>query len=419
MTQIPVSNPEEIINYLDNLNIKNIIEDYFDKKDIEKIGLVDADEFKNIVNEINKKVGVKEMGKKEWDWLLNLIKKNSGDKINKTEAIKLYSKVVLIARDYLYSIPSSNNNITNNTKNIEESTKNIFTLIKEFKFDGDLNKGKSINTLVDLNENIFLASIGEKGKIIINKTNFNVQVYKNDFGFYVCNKMNSYILSAQNSEKKGTLLYSDYELNILEPVEMDDYHKDWISKIIPISINKIATSSGDKTIKIWEFISDKNLKLLNTLNKHTSDIISILKIHDKDILISNGYDKKLIIWDLNTYKINIEVDNICCCFINGMKELPNQRIIVSEENLFIIINYLNGEIIAKINSNITGCCFEIINDYLLIGCFDGSYLELNLKNYNQKNKTIKESNYITSMMKLSNNILIIGLHNGIIKIYKY
>ena len=45
MIQTPLFNPEEIINYLDNLNIKKIVEDYFDKKDVEKIGLVDADEF--------------------------------------------------------------------------------------------------------------------------------------------------------------------------------------------------------------------------------------------------------------------------------------------------------------------------------------------------------------------------------------
>ena len=200
---------------------------------------------------------------------------------------------------------------------------------------------------------------------------------------------------------------------------MSEKHKSWISKIIQLSDIKFATASGDKTIKIWEIQSSKKVKCLETLIGHNSDVISIIKINNKDLLISCSYDKRIIIWDLNTYAIVKEIKDVQCCFTNGLKELPNERIAVSEENSITIINYMIGEIITKINTEVKSCCYEIINDNLLVGCFDGSYLEINLNNYNKKIITEKETNYITSLMKLPSNILIVGLHNGIMKIYNY
>ena len=34
--------------------------------------------------------------------------------------------------------------------------------------------------------------------------------------------------------------------------------RNWISKIVQISENKIATSSRDNMKKIWEFVNEKN-----------------------------------------------------------------------------------------------------------------------------------------------------------------
>ena len=431
----PSSNPEELINYLNNLNISEEINTFFSNNDKNQNGLVDADSFKNIFTELNQKIGIKEemFGKKEWDWVLNLINKKSRDVLNKEEACKLYNQMVLIAKDYLYCLPPSNvkNIETNNIKKTNEielmnknnengKDNNMFLLLKKHIFVCDSNNSKSINTLIDCDDESFIATIGAKGKIKINKSNFEVISYKKNFGYYVSCKLNSYIFSAKNCDEEGTLLYSNMNLNKLESVEMSEKHKSWISKIIQLSDNKFATASGDKTIKIWEIQSYKKVKCLKTLIGHTSDVISIIKIHNKDLLISCSYDNKIIIWDLNTYSAVREIKDVHCCFINGFKELPKERIAVSEENTITIINYMTGEIITKINTKIKSCCFEIINDILLVGCFDGSYLEINLNNYNQRIKNEKEINYITSMMKLPNsNILIVGLHNGVMKIYNY
>ena len=46
---------------------------------------------------------------------------------------------------------------------------NFLKLIKEYKFEGDSINGKSINTIIDLYNDYFIVTIGERGKIILNK----------------------------------------------------------------------------------------------------------------------------------------------------------------------------------------------------------------------------------------------------------
>ena len=136
--------------------------------------------------------------------------------------------------------------------------------------------------MIDSDDKSFIATVGAKGKVKISKSNFEVISYEKDFGYYVSCKINSFIISAKNSDEEGTLLCSDINLNKIEPVEMSEKHKSWISKIIQLSDIKFATASGDKTIKIWEIQSSKKVKCLETLVGHNSDVISIIKINNKD-----------------------------------------------------------------------------------------------------------------------------------------
>ena len=59
-----------------------------------------------------------------------------------------------------------------------------------------------------------------------------------------------------------------------------------------------------------------------------------------------------------------------------------------------------------------------MNDSLLLmGCFDGSYLTFNMKDFSIKRLKEKENNYIACMMKLDDKTFVAGLHNGVMKIY--
>ena len=257
--------PDKMVGILDNLKIEKEVDDYFLENDKNNTGFVDADNYKNIFVNLNEKYGIPpKMGKKEWDWILNLINKKSRDTLNKKEAIELFNHVKLIARDYLCSLPNCNiqseSALNKRCDKIEKLEKDNFKLIKEYNFE-DIIKRKSINTIIDLENGNFLITTGERGKVIINKNNYDVISYKKEHGFYVCCKVNNSIISAINTDTEGTLWYSDLDINNLEQIEMEknEMHTSWITKIDQISENKIATSSGDNNIKIWEFINEKNL----------------------------------------------------------------------------------------------------------------------------------------------------------------
>lgn len=200
---------------------------------------------------------------------------------------------------------------------------------------------------------------------------------------------------------------------------MNDKHTEWITSIVDLGKDRFATSSGDGTIKIWHIDSETRLTLLSTLRKHTGGVISILKIRNNEKLVSCSYDNKLVVWDLRNYSIIYEIDGVSCLFVNGIKELIRQRIIVAGDNILVVVDCLKGNIIHQIPIETKVTCFELINDYLLAGCFDGSYLQIDIHSYDVKMKEEKETNYITSLLKLPKNVLVVGLHNGIVKIYSY
>jgi len=343
--------------------------------------------------------------------------------------------MIMIVKDYLYCLQTPTSNQPSYHKVISDSSitsnndatpiNNLYHVVKEFSFEDSIH-GKSINTLIDLNDKTFLVTTGERGKVLIDKETFEVLDYKSDFGFYVTAKINSKLYCVVNTETEGRLFHTDFELKELVLVTMpeNERHHGWVSKIVQLSSNRFATASGDSTVKIWEINNDNDsssnqVKLVKTLKKHTKDVITILKIATKDILISCSYDNKLIILDLRTFSVMKELDGIHPCFINGIKKLPNDRIIISEDKQSTVVNFITGVVLKTIPTEVNACCYEIIRDILLIECFDGSYLEMNMDNYHLKVMNAKEPNYITSMMNLSNIILVVGLHNGIVKIYKF
>jgi WD40 repeat protein len=73
------------------------------------------------------------------------------------------------------------------------------------------------------------------------------------------------------------------------------------------SVKSFATSSTDKTIKVWEIESGECLK---TLSGHDSDVKCVIKLPDNQ-LASGSHDRTIKIWDLNSGSC---VKTICSFF---------------------------------------------------------------------------------------------------------
>ena len=164
------------------------------------------------------------------------INKKITDKLNKKEAIEIVNHIILIARDYLHSLPSENISKANEGSSLNKITtinKNYLKLLKEHKFDEGTIKGLSINEIIDLNNEYFLYSIGERGRILLNKKDYKVVSYKKEHGFYVTRKVNSYLISAINTDTEGTLWYIDFNLKNLEKIEIEnEMHISNITKMV-------------------------------------------------------------------------------------------------------------------------------------------------------------------------------------------
>ena len=123
MEQIPPSNPDELLNYLDNLNVEKEVDEYFSKNDKNNSGFIDANNYKNIFTNFNQKLGLKNrLGIKEWEWVLNLIK-------NKIDDMSI--KDLMVGHSYFMS---KDGNLLSKWKY------EIFPLLMEYYKDGICSK---------------------------------------------------------------------------------------------------------------------------------------------------------------------------------------------------------------------------------------------------------------------------------------
>ena len=69
---------------------------------------------------------------------------------------------------------------------------------------------------------------------------------------------------------------------------------DWVSSLLNLENDEIASGSGDKSIIIWD-LKSRSKKFV--LEGHSDTVRSLLKL-DNDEIASGSSDKSIIIWDL-------------------------------------------------------------------------------------------------------------------------
>ena len=204
-------------------------------------------------------------------------------------------------------------------------------------------------------------------------------------------------------------------------------HFSWVLCIINLKFNKLASSSADKTIKIFK-IQDNNYEILQIFNYHLDNVNKIIELKNKN-LVSCSKDKSIIFYtkdnnDIYKKDYQIYINNYCGNIIQ-IKENEISYLEYNYDYRYNIYFYdfkerKNKSLMLEINNSGTLGPFNMITKNLLI---IGGYNKISIINVNQykliKVIEITESSYaIYGFCMLNEYMFLTGSDNGIIRQWK-
>ena len=204
-------------------------------------------------------------------------------------------------------------------------------------------------------------------------------------------------------------------------------HNYSITKIIELKNENLITFSLDCSFKIWKLNNNNNKYEIINEFKDTNELSDGLEIKDNEIIFYSVYSKpnSLVFYDLNKNKkiktlnnLNLSID------IHGEKtnKLNDDEIVVAGNKKVYLIDFNNYEILHEINTNFYNCSIlKLSNNLFLVGDENGNITQYKIEN----KKIIKESSKLKSHDKwifsivITNDMIISGNGNNIdIKIWK-
>ncbi len=191
-----------------------------------------------------------------------------------------------------------------------------------------------------LQENFIYEQLEEKiingDNIVINSYSFEKIKKKDDLGGII------YTLLDLNSYEENLIAIGNYQViefyivpNLTKKFSLQG-HKNYIWDLLYIDkVNKdyIISSSQDKTIKLWNMLTQNCIKtFLGHENWVTSITLSYNSITNNYNLISNSYDHKIFIWDLNNEKYIDSIENVYGKIVSVVNNFNPSFIIYGNNN---------------------------------------------------------------------------------------
>ena len=338
----------------------------------------------------------------------NKIEINLNDQINKMEN--------------LIKLLKTNENEINNKK-IDEFKNFKIENVKNIKI---LNNNEGwIYSIKILNDGRLIAGDSKSNLIIYNKETFNVEIIiKNNLGDllnFIQLKNKNIVCSFDN---ENTLKIIKINKNEYENIQIiKNSHNKNINKIIELNDEKLITFSSDFYFKIWK-LNNNNYEKINEI-KENFELCDGLEIKENEILfVLNNNPQSLIFYDLNKNE-NIKIlNNLNLCFgcLCRIIKLNNNEVVIAGNKNIYLIDINNYLILYKIYSENRNNCILKLNDNLfLIGDENGTINQYKIDN----KKIIKEStkinahkNEIYSLTFLNDLIISGDGYNNDIKIWK-
>lgn len=196
-------------------------------------------------------------------------------------------------------------------------------------------------------------------------------------------------------------------------------HSHWVWKVIILPNYQITSCSEDKTIKLWK--GDPPYNLIQELIGHNKGVTTILHLRRKNKIISGSADKTLRIWNIITYQCEAIFKNVYSHLGNSILEISNSKVMVGGNNTISIINVINYKIEHSItNSSLNSgyALLKIRNDNILCGCY-GRILIYNMRSNTIQIKNNAHNGDIYDFININRNQFASCSYDGTIKIWNY
>ncbi len=280
-------------------------------------------------------------------------------------------------------------------------------------------KLKNINCKKIHNDQINLIKKFPSGKLISTSNDNSIKIFNENLDL-IQNIKNAHEdwITYLNIKDENNFVSSSYDESIITWLKKNDIfekniiienaHNHFINKVLYCSNDNLISCSWDKDIKIWEKKKNKYY-CVNKLDNNYY-VKCLIFLEENNNLISSGREGTKI-WDLNNInnvKLIKQFNNLNCFYVNNLKLIDNDKLIIGKFNKLKIISISQEKIIKEIKLN--DFCYGIKcirnKDILLIGCKNDIIL-YDINNFNCiqiiKNAHCK---YINGFIQLRNgNIL--------------
>ena len=200
-------------------------------------------------------------------------------------------------------------------------------------------------------------------------------------------------------------------------------HDYWIAKVITLPNNRIASCSGDKTIKIWKSNPPYSDIPIKVLKGHSDNVFALLYIKERDVMISGSDDETLRLWNMSTYQCDKVIEGVDYCFTSSLYQIDKDRVIFGSKISFSIVNIDKCIIEKRIKDESLGYvyCFLKFRDNKTITCGCEYrifwFYDINTEQYKITNDNHHRT--ITDLLLIDDNTVLSCSTDTTIKVWKY
>ena len=275
----------------------------------------------------------------------------------------------------------------NNFKNFKFENLNLVTIL-------NCNKGW-ISCLKTLDDGRLAAGDLNSNLIIYNKETFNPDIIIQN------NLSNLYNFTQLKNKNIACSFYSNNTLKIIK-IKNNNYediqiiknaHNNNINKIIELKNENLITFSGDCSFKIWKLNNNNNKYEKIDEFKDSNKLSDGLEIKDNEIILYalETNPQSLVFYNLiKNEKIKTLINLILYIIDVGYRiiKLNNDEVAVAGNGKVYLIDINNYLILNEINSDYSNyCILKLSNNLFLIGDRNGTITQYKIEN----KKLIKES----------------------------